>query len=377
MATVFFADAHLGNHRRFGGEMRGGLNDRARHCVAVLERCVEVAQKFPAHYHIIGLGDLFDTDRPNPQLLAAARNALLLNALGHDATTKRSETRLLVGNHDQHSLEDGDHALDVLAESYIGSRNIRVYERPSHVGRDGMHFILIPFAPKKAADHIAAGLKEVLPHGPADKGPTVLCIHAGIRDADTPWFLREAEDAVDVEELAALAKEFGVTHVFAGNWHNHKRWTYQHVEIVQVGSLIPTGFDDATPFHGCAVLHDNRTIEMIDLPGPRFVRASTVEELESYAASLVKGCTLYVDWRGSAEDHAALEAIRRLDATTDSGLAVASIERTLGSDGARAAVAAVGGVSLEEAVVTYVGGLALDEDMAAEVVKLAKGYLRC
>lgn len=98
----FIADTHIANHRRFAGESRACINVRCHTTLNSLEQAVESARGT-----LVVLGDIFDTVRPEPQVIAAVQLALW----------ETHTTFLLLGNHDMVSTQPGDHALGPLAHA--------------------------------------------------------------------------------------------------------------------------------------------------------------------------------------------------------------------------------------------------------------------
>src|SRR5260370_428206 len=141
MRIGFCADCHIANHRQFGGQLVSGLNERCRLCLDVLANALKRAGECGCADVVI-LGDLFDSDRPSPQEVAAVQYVIY-----------RSNIRvsMLVGNHDKTSEAPGDHALAPLWQV------ANVYERPSsYVVPDGIKhgttLLHVPWQPGPAYD---------------------------------------------------------------------------------------------------------------------------------------------------------------------------------------------------------------------------------
>lgn len=273
MRVALCADVHLSNHRRFGGEMISGLNRRFCQSIAVLENAVEVAACAGAKTLYV-LGDLFDSAKPTPQEITA-----VMHIFDHGSDL---DVHLVLGNHDQASNAEGDHALGPLAKM----RNVTVYEQPVHTY--GM--IVVPFQVGPAHEWLPGAVaKAVSKSGKAAK--RTLLLHMGISDENTPPFLRGASDSIPASELFTLMREHGIRNAFAGNWHNPDVWIDADGErlITQLGALVPTGFDNPGLDYGHIAILDTETdaVTCIELSGgPRFITSSFEElDLEDVAAT--------------------------------------------------------------------------------------------
>lgn len=91
MKICFSADWHVSN---FGADKHGPITDRGAACLRVIGRMYAHDADL-----YVGLGDIFDLDRPSPGLISALQDEII------------GDTLLLVGNHDQTSEEAGHHAL--------------------------------------------------------------------------------------------------------------------------------------------------------------------------------------------------------------------------------------------------------------------------
>lgn len=367
MTIVFAADVHVGNHRVFGGDVDAGVNQRA--CLAV--RCLREAatRAWALRSPLVVLGDVFDDDRPNPQVIAAVQAAV--TAAAHAPVARSGEVFLLAGNHDMTSAAPGHHALVPFA------LHATVVDVPRVISAGGVTLILLPYRPGPAGAYLRSAL---VPGALGDgHGKRVLGIHAGVRDAETAPWLRDAEDAIDVDELVDLAREHGISHVFAGNWHERRAWYRHGVRVTQVGSLCPTGFDDPSPEHGLSVLRDDGQVLFESVAGPRFVRVASQEELDDAVERAPPDCELYVTWVASGSDEA-LRAAQSAEALRERG--VVAGWRLL-RDGAAAAEQARDAArvvrrasTLDEALSAYVGGMGLPPDVPpGDVLAACRGYL--
>jgi hypothetical protein len=261
---AFFADAHLGNHKRMGGPVACGMNQRCALAVEVLRRAAARARDVGVAA-FVSCGDLFDTSRPPPQLIKAVLD--ILEGL-HASGVKNV---LLVGNHERDSDALGDHALGPL-DPYAA-----VVEVPSVITvAPGVDVFCLPHRKARAGAWIEDELEQVADAAPGGRGRyRVLVMHAGIVDAHTRAFLRGAGTA-DVELLQRACAAVGIQRAFAGDHHNHRRWAMGR--ITQLGALVPTGFDNpGLDGYGTLAVLDCSTgdVAIEHLPGPRFLTAGT------------------------------------------------------------------------------------------------------
>lgn len=265
MKIGFIADLHLANHRAHGGPMLAGVNQRAQLVLTALQTALELAEQEGCQAFYVA-GDFFDTDRPSPQIIAAAQKVLALGRAGLGGRP----VQILCGNHDQTSEEPLDNALWALQ----GFAEVIEQPRAEVVG--DLEILSVPF--RSGPAH--AWLPEVLrAHPPRGAKLRILILHLGMIDEDTPPYLCNAHDAISVTDLEELGQRYRIDRVFAGNWHEHARWelgTADHpFDICQIGTLAPTGWDNAgLGLYGKLVCYDSDTdtLKVLQVPGPRFLK---------------------------------------------------------------------------------------------------------
>ena len=249
--TIFVADVHLGNFPKFGGPSKGSMNQRAEAVMGTL-------WKLPYCGRIVILGDLFHYSRPEVALIAAVQDWLDV------ASANGTEVYILGGNHDQVSSEPNDTAIAALRKH--ATVVTAPYVDYLH------HFILLPFASGNALKTIEAQLDKLDLKFINDG---TLCLHVGISDERTPYYLDESSASVSAKDLARICKKHGIKRVFSGDWHRHQSWTIDGIEIMQVGSLCPNRFPPNYEHGhiGPAALfeHTNKTT-VCNVPGPRFYK---------------------------------------------------------------------------------------------------------
>ena len=367
MRVGIVADVHIGLHKKFGGPVVAGLNRRAQLALATLKAAQNEAIDLDCERFVVA-GDLVDYISVEPQLMRALQLAL----------TSEIATYVMRGNHDMVSAVDGDHALGPLA----AVPNVAVIETPQTFALDhGAELVIVPFQPGDARVWLPEVLEKIGPqHHPGNAGkPRILVIHLGLIDDSTPEFLRGAHDAIPVKQLARLANYNGYDTVVAGNWHSYKKWqTRSGAHLVQIGALVPTGFDNpGMRGYGTLLVYDTDSPasppERHEIPGPRFVVARTQDEVFKAATDRednhvflrwdvgpelsLKECSAYIDSEITAG---------RLEggiAVTDTGDSAAGAR-----EGAAAAAAASNGVGGEDVLAAYVAAMEIPEGVARESV---------
>lgn len=267
MPICFIADCHVGNPKKFGGPLIAGKNERCQKILNCLKLAADEANKLGAPMVIAG--DLFDTAKPSPQLIKAVQDIL----------ASVPEVYCLVGNHDMISSVPDDHAMAPLAPV------ARIIEKPEVLNISNYEVWAVPFQTGYAEDWLPGILEELggLRGSGSPASPRVLVIHLGISDEKTDKFLQKSQDQISAKSLVRLAKKYGITHIYAGNWHKAQKWVEDGVEIQQIGALCPTGFANpgADGYGGFAVLDE--PTRHVELPGPRFFRVNSVAEATKIA----------------------------------------------------------------------------------------------
>jgi hypothetical protein len=282
MAVV--ADVHLGNRARFGGPTVDGLNDRGRNTVETFRRALRAARERGVAMFFVA-GDLFDSRRPEPAVVAAAQAAIHEEAAGMVVV-------LVPGNH------------DMLDASALGGntacaplwREGEVVRAPGWhtVGGDALHVLTVPFdGTRPMADHLEDVLRSDLVRKERGIDRRILVTHVGVWDAlgDPPW-MAKAKDGIEAGRLAAAMKVAGIQEAYVGNFHEHRAWDLpaDGVRIVQVGTLCPGSFGDAGMVDRglMALAPGGATVE---IPGPRFVVRSAGTP---WPPRVPQGCWVYV-----------------------------------------------------------------------------------
>lgn len=366
---AFCADVHAGNHKRLGGAWSSGLNRRCLNVLGALERAAAQATRLRCDAFVI-LGDLFDGSKPSPQIIAAVETVLRENA---------PRSIVLLGNHDLESTEPGDHALGPL--SHVSG--IEVVDTPTvlRVQRAGLG--LIPFLPgdarqwvRESAERIANQMKPF----PCK----LVCLHVGVSDEATPFFLKDAQDAVPVELVDELCHAMQLDAAIAGNWHRHVMWPSLEggPPICQLGTVAPTGFDDAG-FEGVGVMgvwsdESPREFKILPVSGPRFITLQSTDEAEVLQAfaKRMQDDQIYLRFKVTEDklnDAKALAAQLK-----EQGHVEEFAVELVGKDNAgREAAAAAQSVTLvQEKIAAYVEKVAKgDGERARRVLGLVDGFL--
>lgn len=264
MRYAFVSDVHIWNHRECGGAVDKSVNERARGICRALQRAIRIAESYRCEWFLI-LGDIFESWRPEPQLVALAKKSMASSGL---------KVAAMVGNHDQVSADEGDHAIVAMMDPFDTDRGGYI-DRPCVVG----DVAVFPY--------VSMGYDVWLEDAMKTLGKTepffAAAIHMGIQDETAPSYLHGAGDSVEKDELFKIMNQCGVTHVFAGHWHWHKRWTQGAKSIVQCGALVPNGWREPG-FRGVGKLTiwDASTSHMFveNVPGPRFIDVEFKDGME-------------------------------------------------------------------------------------------------
>ena len=368
------ADVHIGNHKRMASASVSGINGRARLVLSALQSAVDKAKDADARAFIVA-GDLFDYQRPEPQLIAAVQD--IFAGFKDDSST----VILLVGNHDQVSDGPGDHALGPLAPVAT------IVERPEQwiEWNLGIDIALVPFIPPGA--NVQQAIDDALrsmsrPTAAVGAKASALVVHLGIRDAKTAPWLRDSHDAIDASAIAEIARFFGRGIVFAGNWHDRRTWRFGsaaagYVDVVQAGALCPTGWDNpGWDGYGLTLWDpEDGSYEFVEVPGPRFVKAAPGEVADVERRASRDDRTAFVEVSVGVEE---ARELRAKDMKLSAAQLDIVVDRSVQKAKARTAGIAARSVSgVEEAVEKYVKRMDLGEGVdRAEVASIARGLIR-
>lgn len=290
---AYIGDVHVGNPQRMGGQLRGGINDRGRQVLGVYEAAIRAAFGAGAT-HIVVLGDLLDTMRPTPQIVAEVRR------IHRIAKEYSGAIILLKGNHDSDSDAPGDNALAMLQEPYV---EVVDTQRTVVIGDTSLH--CVPFR----AGVINDWLPESMTQFSMSSAHNHLVLHAGIRTATTaPWLL-DSVGAVSEELLDLVCEKHGIDLVFAGDWHDHKRCGAAG-QIWQMGAICPTGFNNlGIDEYGHVAITRKTVVTPLRVPGPRFIKRDFVDgSLRDVIGELPAGNTYYIEY--TAKDEAGASEAR-------------------------------------------------------------------
>ena len=365
------SDCHLGNMKRFGGKLVAGLNSRCREGLATLHRAVDAAEQAKCEALIIA-GDLFDSDDVTGQVIAAAHRELSRTAMNVYVT---------VGNHDSSTPDVGDNACAPLDAA---PGNVTVVDKPTVVTVGDASLLLMPFV-KAAKRELLSNMQEAIGKSPCG----VVVFHAGIVGKHTPEFLRDASDGVPEEQVEQFCARNGVTLALAGHWHQHYEWgaASRRADVVQIGALAPTGFDNAgvDGYGTLLVCEGGHFIEQHVIPGPRFLAVPPTVPPGGLAAHLRAAggfdpqvARLYVSWEVDAD--AVIEcsgemALLSANHSQVEGEVLPCAARQKAAAEA-AAGAASAGVTLDEALYEFVGALDLPAEVSPDdVLAKCRGYL--
>lgn len=361
-------DVHLGNRSEFGRSYIHGINDRGRSSLATLEFAVGTANSRDCHA-LISLGDLFDSDRPEPPIIKEALRIL----------EEAPPVTLLLGNHEMRTTDRGDHSLgpmypiaDVIDVAQVIQVGHDYHDHP-------VDLLFVPFEPGPAEEWLPERVAELDDYRREDL-PAVLAIHLGIADNETPGYLSASDDSIGVGRLRELCHKHTIDAVIAGNWHERKEWGGKCF-VQQVGCLCPTDFrNPGTEDYGWMGLLESHeggrlSYKSIRVPGPRFVQVRDVEEISEY--EIDPGHSLYVEATvpPMEMEDARKELIDLLDRDAIAGFRV----RSDGSEevAAKSRVKRVRSAgTVEEALASFVQELVYTGSISKErLIEIAKEYL--
>ena len=375
--VAFVADLHIGNKKKFGGPSENSLNQRCREAIATIDNSVAQALEFDTFTYYM-LGDIFDTARPIPPMVALTHDAL------HPFVRGGRPVIALVGNHDKQSSDLEDHALASMKRSNTIDC---IAEATLHHISDSAEFVSIPYHEGDAREWLPAELAKLFgaagKAGMVKRAPRALCIHLGVYTEKYTAFIggRSARDAVPVSLLGELMEQYDCDACFAGNWHARKVFkTKTGKPIVQVGSLCPTGWSDkGLTGHGMSSWDPNTNeVQHIEVNGPRFlVLPRGMEEAKAALKKLEKHVAhhhLYI--RAIAEDREEMvilrDAIEAMGGTAD-----IQLDKVLAQAAARtAATVAKSAETRGDALGAYVKAMMVDDEVdKAAVLERCKRYL--
>lgn len=297
--TGYVADVHLGNHQRAGGPVHSGINGRCQLILNSLQLATIRAAEQRCDRMVV-CGDLFDGSCPSPQLVAAAQKVVREGRADDLSIRMTPRVWIMRGNHDMESAAEDDDALGPLKP--VAS----LVRKPTEL--DGL--TLFPFVVGDTLQAIdAEGRKMSMsrPMRAAMEGRRTLAIHAGVRDEKTAHFLQDASDSVPLRALVRVMGQQGFDLCVAGNWHDRRVWTepaaiagQRPFTVVQIGALVPTGWDNQGLEYGGLLVVDDDTgeYEIHEVPGPRFAVCRTEEEADRFIlACHAKQCLPFLEFR--------------------------------------------------------------------------------
>jgi hypothetical protein len=374
-AVAFIADPHIGNFKQWPGKTVGGLNERCRHSLEAFRRALKITKEHGATP--IVLGDLFHTEKPEPQVIAATQDVIHEQQLPHVLVMK--------GNHDSVSDEKGDHALGPL-------RCVAEIVDQPNVFRRGHTVAAAPFRrgnPKEWLPGVLETLRsesQLLWNAGGDR---ILTLHAGIWGDDFPAHLKAADASIHFRDLIKICQRFEIKYAFAGHWH----WTEQFflsekeikspkddVMVVQVGTICPSRFSDADGQMVILGGEEKPTITAVEVPGPLFFTVNSLEDLGKIAGNPTE-CPVYVKAEVSLEElNPARERLRAMEKEALIRGWTAMANRKAAETARQEAVKAVRSRPALEALPEYVAKRAAAGDLpegikSEEVVKRAQGYI--
>lgn len=288
---AFVADGHIGNHRHGATATKyGGVNSRCLLAIQVHAHAIKVARERGAELMASG-GDMMDQRRPEPAVLAATARML-------ERETQDLPFVAVPGNHEM---------LDAKADD--GNTALEPFYPHCSVPRDPEWFVIeamdagvfcVPFEGRVTMEEHLRTQLAAQKEQPYNK--KILVTHVGVFDDSSPHWLR-GKDAIHKDMLFHAMEAGGFQAAFVGNFHENQQWKKDGRLIYQVGPLCPASFSDAGIFPkvGGLVLYDGEAVDLVEIPGPRFIKLKPSESLQSYVEQSAKGCTFFVRTSNSTQ----------------------------------------------------------------------------
>ncbi len=294
MSIAISADLHIWNHKRHGGALIKGINHRGQLCLDTVAKAVAIVNQDRADWIIAG--DTVDSAGPiQPQLAMGISHALV---------TER-KTNIILGNHDMTAIDDDSLGLYEQSTDYASVQVCRdigwtyggfISDCP--LGGDE-EICLVPFH----CDITDERVRDI----------SLVVAHFGVYDDSFSKWCANDKKAWHVDKLFAFMQERNIKGVLIGDWHSRSGWqritpnyTINHLElpdsseppinrggfntelgpvIMQIGALIPTGWDNpGLHGYGTVALWDGERLSWQEVPGSRFCVAKTESEEKAIIA---------------------------------------------------------------------------------------------
>lgn len=276
-ATTFaiVADVHLGNRQMYGGQYKDGLNDRGRLSLKTFALAVEAARKAKAT-HLIVAGDLFDSNNPEPAVVAGVQKILHKDCADLGVI-------IVPGNHDMRDASPDSESTACEGLQFEGT-----IVRGSHAwfALPGLDLLCIPFTSEEPmGERVERILKLDVP---GQLGvPKVLVAHVGVYGDGAPPWCKTARDGMHASRLLSALEATPIEHAYVGNYHLHGEWASKTRTVTQVGTLCPGSFSDLGLFPDVGGLA--LPGRMVEVPGPRFLKLPA-----GWAIPEAEDCTVFV-----------------------------------------------------------------------------------
>lgn len=368
---IFAADVHIGNHKQFAKSVPGlpEINSRCLTTIEAYVHFLKMSERVACRPVVVG--DLYDTDKPSPMLYKVLIDSMPTGA----------RPLVIKGNHDSTSTFRHHNALGI-AESGIVDTIPTIYRR-----FDGkIEMWCVPFQAGPAKTWLPEVLDHLAQESKADplNVDRLLCVHLGIQDDYTSVHMRGHNDSITVSQLKKLASKHKISKIIAGNWHDHKEWRVPIVgnkkglHIVQLGALVPTGFNNpGKDSYGGMYIHSfNDESYWMELPSIRFVKASSTKNIPKVVGDYVGKCYVQVTVPPSEYN----EAMALCNEMKDDGYIIdfklVTNKKSLEAKSKQSINATKSADTLEKALDNFVKTMPLDSSVDRNsVLNKAKGYL--
>lgn len=364
MRIACVSDIHVGNHKRHGGKVDAGMNTRCCLILAAFDEAIAVAKREKCGVLLVA-GDFLDYVRMEPQIIALLQTTIKQAGL---------DIVLVLGDHEIVTNEKGDHALGPLAPV------AHVIDEPKLMRLSNVELACVPFQPGSSEKLVAKAASDLFSSSVDSSRARALAFHAGITHSGTPKFLRDAPDSIKLDTLKRLVEKLKLDFVVAGNFHFHERWQHNNCEIIQIGALVPTGYDNPglTGYGKLAVFDpDERSVKLHQISGPRFVQASIdddelIEKAKEYLGPVYLQITAESDRMTEAQGYRK----ELLDDKHVSEVEVVPDKKTAEKSACNAATAAREQNTLEAALAAFIDKMEVEEGLdRKQIYHKAKEYL--
>jgi DNA repair exonuclease SbcCD nuclease subunit len=348
------ADLHLHPWSAFSRTTPDGQNSRLQALLGEIERCASEVNAAGGNV-VVMAGDIFHVrGSVAPSVLNATRD--MLNDIGD---THNVAFHIMPGNHDL----EGKHSTRLSsAVTALESIFVKVISQPHYSGKD-MRVVMVPWF--ESVDDLKATIDKL---GTGDmpkflRENTDLILHAPIDGVITGI----PAHGLTAEYLAGL----GYHRVFAGHYHNHKRFDG---DVYSIGALAHHSWCDIGSKAGYLLVYPDR-VDWRKSHLPEFVDLSQLTDVDPDEIHLLVDKN-FVRVKVEASKVKEVEAARQ--ELLDMGAAAVIVQaepKPPARDGAGTAPTKAAGASLEVSVADFIKKMCAETGQIEQVQKAAMDVL--